>query len=217
MKDYQLEYIQSKVKQLIDTIESNKIEHLHFVRHAKTSHNVNRIVQGYDSLNVCIDFDSIDNKIFSSTSSKIFEKYDSIYCSPAIRAIQTASIFSVFNIEIVSQLNEISWGCIDGKSMMNGNEYININEAWFDDQSKMKNMNVRVDKGESLYEFALRIILCMKDIIRRAKVTNSKNILIFGHGLWVNVLISLLNNLTPFDLNKRVMNLELVDLLHFIK
>ena len=165
---------------------------LYIIRHGQTDHNLKGIVQG-KGVNLPL------NELGRRQAQAFFEAYrhvpfDGMYTSTLLRAQQTIYPFRDIGLsyEIFSELDEISWGEMEGTHtvMENSDVFKELIENW-----REGNTNARPPGGESPHELQER----QKRFIDHILHTPDRNILISMHGRAIRCLMCTLTN-TPLSM-----------------
>ena len=165
---------------------------LYIIRHGQTDHNLKGIVQG-KGVNLPL------NELGQRQAQAFFEAYkhvpfDAMYTSTLLRAQQTIYPFRDLgnSFEIFSELDEISWGEMEGTHtvMENSDVFKNLIEGW-----RAGNIDAKPVGGESPRELQDR----QKRFIDHLLHTPDRNILISMHG---RAIRSMLCTLTDTPLSK---------------
>lgn len=141
---------------------------LYVVRHGQTEWNILKKMQGSADIPLT-EKGLAQAEITKSNLSNI--SFDVIFCSPLIRAKQTAQVINfdrTLNIIIDDRLRERNYGEFEGTSK-NSFDY---NEFW------SYNKNLKYDKAENIQDFFKRIYSFLDDI--EAEYYD-KNVLIVTH------------------------------------
>lgn len=141
---------------------------IYVVRHGQTEWNVLRKMQG--SADIPLNENGI-NQAKQTKQNLKNTKFDIIFCSPLIRAKQTAEIINEEkNLKIIydERLRERNYGEFEGTSKSS----FNYNEFW------AYNNNIKYNKAENVQDFFNRIYNFLDDI--KSSYSN-KNILIVCH------------------------------------
>lgn len=150
---------------------------LYIMRHGKTDWNVKHKLQGRTDIPL-----NDDGRLMSEKARNEYKDihFDICYCSPLIRAKETAEIFlKDRNIPIITddRLLEMSFGIYEGKENCFQIPDCPIN-ILFQEPEKYK---VPVENAESFDELYLRTGSFLKEVIT-PQLNNGKDILIVGHG-----------------------------------
>lgn len=165
---------------------------LYIIRHGQTDHNLKGIVQG-KGVNLPL------NELGQRQAQEFFEAYkhvpfDAMYTSTLLRAQQTIYPFRDLghSFEIFSELDEISWGEMEGSHtvMENSDVFKNLIEGW-----RAGDIDAKPTGGESPRELQAR----QKRFIEHLLHTPDHNILISMHG---RAIRSMLCTLTDTPLSK---------------
>lgn len=195
------------IKELQTHIKEIGLE-IHVIRHAKTLNNLDRRIQGRAAIHEPIlPVDNIDDQKAIDMYKNI--EFDRVYCSPALRAIQTATLLGHVNINIIKNMNEISWGDIDLLSILDTASYAEINNIWFS-TSQDNDIEAKINNGESLLDFAERIVDTFSFIVKDARQSNAKKILLVGHGLWLGILLAMFDIHRINSLDYKPSHIEMV-------
>jgi broad specificity phosphatase PhoE len=165
---------------------------LYIIRHGQTDHNLKGIVQG-KGVNLPL------NELGQRQAQAFFEAYkhvpfDAMYTSTLLRAQQTIYPFRDLgnSFEIFSELDEISWGEMEGTHtvMENSDMFKTLIESW-----RAGDIDAKPAGGESPRELQDR----QKRFIDHLLHTPDRNILISMHG---RAIRSMLCTLTDTPLSK---------------
>lgn len=172
---------------------SSHFLHLYIIRHAETDLNKNGIIQGGG-------IDSDINEHGKWQAEQFYEHYkhisfDAVYCSTLKRTQQTVQKFieKAPWTEFLSELNEISWGKLEGQVATEAQkeQYANLIKAWQNGDTEAK-----IEHGES----ALSVQDRLKKAMKKIHYNHAKgNILICTHGRALRILLCTLFN---YDLGK---------------
>jgi len=167
--------------------------HLCIIRHAETDLNKQGIIQGGG-------VDSDINEHGKWQAERFYEHYkhipfDAVYCSTLKRTQQTVQKFIEKSpwVEFLPDLNEISWGKLEGKLATEAQriEYQKLIMAW-----QGGNTEAKIEGGES----ALSVQNRLKKAFKKIHYNHAKgNILICTHGRTLRILLCTLFN---YDLGK---------------
>ncbi|SCA58778.1 hypothetical protein AB751O23_AO_00090 [Chlamydiales bacterium SCGC AB-751-O23] len=152
------------------------------IRHAKTSWNEKKLLQGRKDISIIYP-DAKDLKRLKSNKEKLdLEKgHTHIFTSQLKRTRETALLhgFSFKDLQVSDLLNEIDFGDI-----WEGKDRESIDDVW----KEALTYPDREVFAESISSFTDRI----KDFV--SQVESLDKILVFGHGLWMRALLSLLEH-----------------------
>ena len=160
---------------------------IYIIRHGQTDHNLKGIVQG-KGVNLPL------NELGKKQAQCFFEVYknipfDVVYTSTLLRAQETIYSFRDLGIahEVFSELDEISWGNMEGSQavMENSNVFLNLLEAW-----RMGNIDAKPEGGESPRELQARQLL----FVEKLQASPYQKILISMHGRAIRCLMCTLTN-----------------------
>ncbi|MCS7078047.1 MAG: histidine phosphatase family protein [Bacteroidia bacterium] len=167
--------------------------HLYIIRHAETDLNKNGIIQGGG-------IDAEINEHGRWQAERLWQKYkhipfEAVYCSTLKRTQQTVEYFIQKSpwVEHLPELNEISWGILEGRlpNQESIDQYNNLIKEW-----QRGNLNAKINGGES----ALSVQERLKKALKKIHYNHAKgNILICTHGRALRILLSTLFN---YDLGK---------------
>ena len=164
---------------IIDELKQKNIK-LTLIRHAETEANRFRTLQGRTSTNI-IEFK------FNIETAKIIAKADILHSSMLPRTYDTIKHYDEnAEIEQFSELNEISWGNVDGKINITDDVlmYMRTLQQYYDEPI--------FENAECLKDVYVRLI---KYLLKLFDVQyENKNIVICTHGIIIASLISLCNN-----------------------
>ncbi len=165
------------------------------IRHGETDFNKTGIVQGSG-------IDSSLNRNGLTQARMFFNKYkntpfEKIYTSALQRTIQSVQLFIDLGIphEILTGLNELSWGITEGVpfSEKSNQLYYNIIESW-----KQGNITRFMDGGESPVQVKAR----QEEAINKILAGNEKLVIICTHGRAMKILLSWLTGNEISDMDK---------------
>jgi broad specificity phosphatase PhoE len=165
---------------------------LYIIRHGQTDHNLKGIVQG-KGVNLPL------NELGRRQAQAFFEAYkdvpfDGMYTSTLLRAQETIYPFRDLGkpYEIFSELDEISWGEMEGTNMVmeNSDVFKELTDNW-----KAGNEEAKSPGGESPRELQDR----QKRFIKHILHTPDRNILISMHGRAIRCMMCTLTD-TPLSL-----------------
>ena len=165
---------------------------LYIIRHGQTDHNLKGIVQGKGVNLPLNDLGRRQAKAFFDAYNQV--PFDSIYTSSLLRAQETIYPFRDLghSYEIFSELDEISWGDMEGTHMVmeNSDVFKNLTDEW-----KAGNIDAKPPGGESPHELQDR----QKRFINHILHTPDRNILISMHGRAIRCLMCTLTD-TPLSM-----------------
>jgi broad specificity phosphatase PhoE len=165
---------------------------LYIIRHGQTDHNLKGIVQG-KGVNLPL------NELGRRQSQAFFNAYkdvpfDKIYASSLLRAQETVYPFrdAGLSFEISSELDEISWGELEGTAtiMENSDVFKELTDNWC-----AGNIDAKPPGGESPREVQDR----QKRFIDHIRHTSDKMILVSMHGRAIRCMMCTLTD-TPLSL-----------------
>ncbi|MBS1595679.1 MAG: histidine phosphatase family protein [Bacteroidetes bacterium] len=165
---------------------------LYFIRHGQTDHNKKGIVQG-KGVNLPL------NELGQRQARGFFEMYkgvqfDKIYTSTLLRAQETIYPFRElgFDFEPRPELDEISWGAMEGNAtvMENSDDFRNLTDQW-----KAGNDHAKPQGGESPHDLQTRQL----HFIEHLKTQPYKTILVSMHGRAIRCMMCTLTG-TPLRL-----------------
>ena len=169
---------------------------IYFIRHGETEYNRDFRFQGH--LDNPLSDVGIAQAKTALENSKNY-KFDKIYCSPLIRARQTADIINSYhNLEIIEddRLKEIYMGSLQGRFFKDLSE----------EEQKLAFTKPEYFGGETHDDLCKRVVSFFKKI-----EDSSENILIVAHGGIYRALYKHLNNLDSLEFNLRpIPNAEIV-------
>lgn len=162
--------------------------HLYIIRHAETDLNKQGIIQGGG-------IDSDINEHGQWQSEQFYQHYkhipfDAVYCSTLKRTQQTVQQFIEKSpwVEFLPELNEISWGTLEGKKPTpeQKQQYAQLITEW-----QKGNLEAKLESGESPLSVQNRL----KKALKKIHYNHAKgNILICTHGRTLRILLSTLFN-----------------------
>lgn len=168
---------------------------LYIIRHGQTDYNKKGIVQGSG-----IDSSLNDKGIEQATL--FYDKYkhvkfDKIYTSELVRTHQSVAMFLEQGIphQILSGLNEISWGDKEGEKVSNkpGSTYMELIDSW-----KKGKLEECIKNGENPKQVQARQKQALQVVLGQKK---EENVLICMHGRALRIFLCLLLkiNLSEMD------------------
>lgn len=161
---------------------------IYLTRHGQTDFNKKGIVQGSG-------IDSDLNELGRSQANSFFEKYkevsfDKVYVSALKRTHQSVKSFidKPIPYEVLSDLNEISWGTREGIPVdAEGDAYYNqMLKSWREGKT-----NVAIEGGENPEQVAARLKNALDYILSN---TEEKEILICMHGRAMRIMLTVMLN-----------------------
>ncbi|HRN94565.1 MAG: histidine phosphatase family protein [Chitinophagales bacterium] len=168
------------------------LRELYIIRHGQTDHNAQGIVQG-KGVNLPL------NNLGRTQAQQFFDTYknvpfDGLFASSLLRAQQSIELFRNSNMpfEICSDLDEISWGKMEGQT--NTQE----NDAGFQQMLKdwsAGKIHEKFIDGESPFELQQR----QKKFIQQFLNSSHKKVLIATHGRFIRAFMC---TLTGTDLSQ---------------
>ena len=165
---------------------------LYIIRHGQTDHNLKGIVQGKGVNLPLNDLGRRQARAFFDAYNQV--PFDGIYTSTLLRAQETIYPFRDLghSYEIFSELDEISWGDMEGTHMVmeNSDVFKNLTDEW-----KAGNIDAKPPGGESPHELQDR----QKRFINHILHTPDRNILISMHGRAIRCLMCTLTD-TPLSM-----------------
>jgi len=162
---------------------------LYIIRHGETEFNRLNIVQGSG-------VDTSLNEIGIAQANKFYSFYkdipfDKIYTSALIRTQQSVQPFIDLGIshKKLSELNEICWGDLEGKSQTDEQKILfwNVVKKW-----KEGVLTEKIPNGESPIEMQQRQITALQHMMQ---ASSEKTILICMHGRAIKSFLCLLLNI----------------------
>ena len=165
---------------------------LYIIRHGQTDHNLKGIVQGKGVNLPLNDLGRRQARAFFDAYNQV--PFDGIYNSTLLRAQETIYPFRDLGLsyEVFSELDEISWGEMEGTHtvMENSDVFKNLTDEW-----KAGNIDAKPPGGESPHELQDR----QKRFINHILHTPDRNILISMHGRAIRCLMCTLTD-TPLSM-----------------
>lgn len=161
---------------------------IYIIRHGETDFNKNGIVQG-SGVDVDLNIRGIEQ------AQRFYEYYkhidfQKIFISSLKRTFQTVKPFvdAGKNYTVVSELNEISWGQLEGKlqNAKHKEMYWHVVNQW-----KSGNYKAKLDGGESAEDLYNRLVIAARKIITPDLPENT---LICMHGRALKAFLCLLLN-----------------------
>lgn len=160
---------------------------LYIIRHGETDYNKRGIVQG-SGINSSLNEKGVQQaKTFYENYKHI--KFDKIYTSELIRTHQSVQNFLNDGVphQILSGLNEISWGIKEGKEISNNSStYHEVVQLWSNGK-----LDVAIEGGETPVQVQERQKPALKTIMSHE---NESVIMICMHGRALRIFLSLLLN-----------------------
>lgn len=155
---------------------------LYVVRHGQTEWNVLKKMQG--SADISLNERGMEQAKYTKENLKNVD-IDLIFCSPLIRAKQTAEVINEdrnLNITFDERLRERNYGEFEGTSKSS----FNYNDFWAYEK------NLKYDKAENVQDFFKRIYYFLDDLKEKY---SDKNILIVCHAGVVKAIECYANNM----------------------
>lgn len=154
------------------------IMNLYFVRHGESECNILKV---FSNRGLTHGLTEKGREQADSLSEKLKDiKFNAIYTSPLLRAIETAEILSKrLNSEyiIAKELIEFDTGILEGKSDNESwNRYWTLLDEWF----IKRNWDIRIEDGESFNDIKNRMLPFIHNL-KKIHLDGS-NILLIGHG-----------------------------------
>ncbi len=162
---------------------------LYIIRHGETEYNRMNIVQG-SGMDTNLNENGLEqaNKFYAFYHHLPFDK---IYTSALVRTQQSVQQFidSGISHQKLEQLNEISWGDIEGKPQTDEQKllYLSVVKKWNDGE-----LNEKITNGESPAEMQLRQTIALQLIMKN---TLEKTVLVCMHGRAMKSFLCLLLNI----------------------
>ena len=161
---------------------------LYIIRHGKTDWNAEYRLQGRTDIPL--------NEEGRQMASKAHDEYEDVhidicYCSPLIRARETAEILlQGRNVPIVydERLLEMAFGKFEGESNLFSKPHLSIYKLFKDPENYIP----EEDGGESFDDLFKRTGDLLKEIM--PAVEQGKDILIVGHGAMNSAIVSQIRN-----------------------
>ncbi|MGV6809612.1 MAG: histidine phosphatase family protein [bacterium] len=173
-----------------------------FIRHLPTAYNQQGLLQGKRDEPI-LPLTALDNKLLATLEKNkaVLSELviDTVLCSTLKRTQQTALAHHYTSFSIEPLLNELDFGCYEGKSR----QYLlkDHGEQWQHDPSELV-------LGESMQHFSQRIQYFFEKYQQDAQ---QKNILAFTHGAWIRAARAWWTTGSLQNMNKhKVANNELV-------
>lgn len=160
------------------------------MRHGKTDWNVEHRLQGRTDIPL-----NAEGRTMAENAKNKYKNinFDVCYCSPLVRARETAEIFlKGRNIPIITddRLVEMSFGVYEGKA-----NCININGSSIQTLFRQpEKYVVPVEGGESFSELYARTGEFLREVVE-PQLKENKDILIVGHGAMNTSIICQINNI----------------------
>jgi broad specificity phosphatase PhoE len=189
-----------------------------FVRHGQSTQNIaysNNTT--YDPNNVSLTKLGETQAETTGEYLKKFGKYDAIFSSPLLRAIQTSNIIKNklnFKNDIIvdNRLKEHNIGNLEGLKQDDVNEYINKNKQLItllkrvDDEPNLYKKYKLNEKFTNMYFEYVKSTLTIEDQLKNAKSflnfikkQNYKRILVISHGGIMDVISSIICNTNVYN------------------
>ena len=163
---------------------------LYIMRHGKTEWNVKHKLQGRTDIPL-----NDEGRAMAENAGNEYKNihFDVCYCSPLVRARETAEIFlKGRNIPIITddRLVEMSFGVYEGQE-----NCIDIEDSKIQTLFKSpEKYTVPVENGESLDELYSRTGEFIREVVE-PQLKENKDILIVGHGAMNSCIICQINNI----------------------
>lgn len=158
-------------------------KYLYVVRHGETEYNARGICQG-QTCNAGLNENGRSQAMELATLLEK-ENISAIYCSPLLRAKETAEIIAAnlsLNIKEYQALTEGNFGVAEGKSMSEVRTW-SIYKRWASSDSRYD--DVHYENGESKAEIKNRVLQALSEICRQE---SSEHILIVSHSAIVRTM-----------------------------
>ena len=165
---------------------------IYLIRHGKTNRNDHPELIGQSPEEPLNELGKEQAKLLGERFKKENIKFDEVYCSPYIRALDTCKIVTSLldnQITIDERLREYGTGMATDKV-----RHEIINEDIFNRMMEL-GMHFAWEGGESLFDVEKRASLWLYDTLQKHKDT-SNNIAVFSHGM---VIKTLLHYIMQFD------------------
>ena len=162
-----------------------KSKTIYLIRHGETDHNRNGIVQGSGVDTILNDWGRAQAEAFYDAYQHV--PFDKIYTSKLQRTVQSVQEFIDSGIpwESYAGLNEISWGCREGRMPNDKDQgyYRNLVQAW-----QNGDIHMPCEEGESPVQVRARQKPVVDMILSRPQ---ERTILIAMHGRAMRILLTL--------------------------
>lgn len=150
-----------------------------FIRHGSTKLNHKGIYVGNTNVGLSEDGKSEIKKLSKGINNVTFDK---IYCSPLIRARETAEILSKKKYILDDRIKEINFGIFEGLNYSEICEkYPMEAKAWSKDY-----LNYKIPEGESLMELFKRV----EEFVEELNENKYEKILVITHGGVISCALS---------------------------
>lgn len=146
-----------------------------FIRHLPTDWNVQQKLQGRRDIEISQITEEFQKKI--TANQRVLQElapFDLVLASTLRRTHQTADAYG-YCAETEELLDELDFGLFEGRSKRD--LYEAYGDLWILDPQK-------IVLGEEISKLEERIVQFLE------KYIESKNILVFGHGLWIRAIMS---------------------------
>lgn len=154
---------------------------VYFVRHGLTNRNIRGVFCGRTNALVS---EEGRKELHKLREIYLYPKVDRVFCSPAIRCRETASIlYPDYEPEIIEGFWEQSFGEIEDKSLSEWNDTENM-EKWLS-----QDLSCMFPGGESILEAKFRSIAAMTHLIQRCIEDNLREVAVVAHGQIMGVLL----------------------------
>lgn len=189
-----------------------------FVRHGQSTQNLAyEKNEEYDPINVSLTQLGKEQAKITGKYLKIYGKYDVIFSSPLLRAIETSQIIKKElnykkNIMVVNFLEEHNLGITDGQKQSDVNKYINENKQLsklLKKYNEEKNLYIKTIINENYTKEYFKYVKStltyedqihnVKQFLNYLKTKNYKRVLVVSHGGIMDVVTSLINNTNLYN------------------
>ena len=164
----------------------DEITHLYMVRHAETDYNRNRMVQGRG---VDVPLNNLGISQASGLSRRFQSlKFDAVYTSTLLRAVQTARIILGENKHLpftkLRDLEEMSFGIYEGRSWSAelGEVFNLMKSEW-----SRGNYDYRIEGGETIQEVEERGRKALNYIVNKHQ---GEHVVVVAHGRFLRILLA---------------------------
>ncbi|MFN4082468.1 MAG: histidine phosphatase family protein [Bacteroidia bacterium] len=163
-------------------------KNIYIIRHGETDYNKLGIVQG-SGADIELNSRGLEQAQFFYNFYKNIS-FDVIFISALKRTYQTVKAFIDMGVayKVIPELNEISWGILEGKMQTQQNKeiYWNVVNQW-----RSGKYDAKIENGESANELYNRLSIAANKIFNR---NTNGNILVCMHGRAMKAFLCLLLN-----------------------
>lgn len=165
------------------------------VRHGESDYNRERRIQGDSDFAKLTDHGVGQSEMLKARLDK--EKFDAMYSSPSMRAMETSHIVKPNGMGILTDegLNERNFGELEGKTW----EQVEKEKPGLHNEYRATKELPGVRGVESSKELQKRVWACFREIV---KENQGKNVLVVTHGGFIATVMTTLTN-TPLRLRSK--------------